>query len=124
MKKDRIKSAVLLIAIAVVICALLAMVFAWISSKDSPFDESFQFLFPLLFTWFGGFSIISAFLLIATNLSDDNALHYGMGFYYGSALCAYVLTDYFQMENEELALLVSAIIVGLICYNWWLKNKS
>lgn len=122
--KSRIKWALFFIGICVAINALLACLLAWISSGSRPFAEAFRLLFMYCFLLFGGSSVVSAFLLIATNIPESKAYPYGNGFYYGTLVCTAFLTGFMNMEDGELALIVSAVIAGLVCYIFWLKNSA
>lgn len=124
-KRSRFRLAMFGILISVAVNALLAVMFAGISaaSGDS-FANVFSRAFPLCYGLFGGSFVISAFLLLATNIPENATNSYGAGFYYGIFACWGVLVEVFNMEDFELAVLLSAVIVGLICYIFWLKNKQ
>ena len=124
-KRYRFNSAILIILISIACNALLAAILSGISaaSGDS-FIDVFTNAFPLCFGMFGGSSIISAFMILATKIADDSALKYGAGFYYGTLLLTGFLSEYLHMGNILLSLILSAAIVSQACYIFWLKHNK
>lgn len=122
---SRLKNGLLYVLISIAVNALVASLFAGISavSEGTSFWVAFEFLFPYVFGLFGGPAVVAAILMVTTKIPEDSCTRYGMGFYYGTALCCGALLEYFYMGSTELAFLLSAVIVGLICYVFWLKNN-
>lgn len=122
MKKERIKTAALFIGISLVVnvcfSALLSFV---VMSPTRTYLQAFCSLFPACFVFFGGSSVISALLLLLTNMKDNQTFSYGAGFYYGTILATNFLNDFMEMDA---ALIISSVIAGLICYIFWLKRDK
>ena len=122
MKKGRFKTALLFVGIAVVVNAVVSSLFALIvKSSEDVYLDAFRYVFVYCFMLFGGSSVISAILLIATRIKEHDAFTYGAGFYYKTILCCSFLKDSMELST---ALLVSSVIVGLVCYIFWSKNKD
>ena len=124
MKKERIKIAAFFVLTTVACNAILALLLACISTGGRSFVDAFQYIFFMCFGLFGGSSVITAFLLLATKLPEKLTYNFGFGFYYGTLACATALVEFFRMEDFELAVIISAVIAGLCCYIFWLKNKD
>lgn len=124
-KRSRLKLAINAVLISVSVSALLAAMFAGISTANgNSFIGMFNVAFPFCYCFFGGSCIIDAFLLIATNIPVHYATGYGSVFYYGTFLLAVFLAKYFNMDDFQLAFALSAVIVGEACYIFWLKTKK
>ena len=125
MRNNRIKTAILLIFIAVAFCTLLAATLGCISSSpERPFKDVFYRGFLICFATFGGSFVVASVLCITSKIREDQAIKYGAGFYYGTLAVYFLLNDYFVSDDVQIAILLSAIIAGMCCYVVWLKNNK
>lgn len=120
--KKRFKFAVILLFVAVCFNGLLAGMLAFISAGDVPFTESFWRLFSVCFFAFGGGFVVAVVLLLITKIPEDKTLSYVSGFYYGTLVCAFLLSDYFISDAFNVMVIVSAVISGLATHNIWMRN--
>ena len=119
--KDRTKSGLILIAIALAISVILGAIFALISSKERPFAENIWSLIEIMFWYFGAGCVLSGILVCVTKIDENHCFGLGLALYYGTIILAGILENIIHGPIQNI-LAVSFIIVALLCYIYWLKN--
>lgn len=124
MKKQpsRALEALLLAAITLLTIGVISAAFCLISNNGN-FLNDFVTIYKIVFGAFGIGPLISAFLILGTGLQSNLAFNFGVILHWGTFLIAYGAIELFQ-SPEDIALLFSAVIVSLLEYIYWLKNKE
>ena len=81
----------------------------------------FWYTVQYIFFLFCGSGLVSALLLVLTNINEDLSYGFGAGLYYGTIAVAYSIDAFgWYIPNWD-RLILSFIITALICYIVWLK---
>ena len=84
--------------------------------------RNFWYTCQYMFFLFFAFPIVTALLLVFTNIQENLAYEFGAGLYYGTLVMA-AITQGFGWNLPDLArIFLSSIISALICYIVYLKN--
>ena len=102
--------------IALLSPVLLSVFFCWLPGLD--FWYTAQYMFFL----FCGSGVVSALLLILTNINEDLSYGFGAGLYYGTIAIAYSISKLgWYIPNWD-RLILSFTIAALVCYIVWLEK--
>jgi len=103
---------------------LIALLFPVLFSAFLCLIPGFGFWYTAqyIFFLFCGSGVVSALLLILTNISEDLSFGFGAGLYYGTVAIAFATTKLGWLIPDLDRLILSFVIAALICYIVWLKK--
>jgi peptidoglycan/LPS O-acetylase OafA/YrhL len=122
MKKwNRIKPSIVTLAIFAAIMSIFALFFTAIM-KPSDFFNLYKAIFGGMFLFFGGGTIAGLILLLLTKIPESACHTLGYFFFYSMIGCYFVMVKLFEIDDPSLVCILSAVISGLCCYIYWLKE--
>ena len=120
---NRIKASIISLAIFAAFMAVFALGFTAII-KPSNFFDMYIAVFVGMFLFFGGGGITGLILLLLTKIPESACHTLGYFFFYAMIGCYIVMVKLFEIDDPSLVCILSAVISGLCCYIYWLKELT